>query len=66
MKTLSNMLMWVAGKALKALFWIEKELFFWTGIKLPFLNAVWKRQGNRLQKKLDKEHNTNFAASYAK
>lgn len=60
------MLMWVAGKALKALFWIEKELFFWTGIKLPFLNAVWKRQGNRLQEKLDKEHNTHFAQATAK
>jgi len=66
MATSSNILSSIILGILKALLWIEKELYFWTRIELPFLKKVWREQGFRLQKKLDKEHNTNFAASYAK
>lgn len=46
---------------MKCLLWAEKQIFFTFGIKLPFLNKVWKRRSLRLQLKLDREHNTNFS-----
>lgn len=66
MKTLSSILSSITFGVIKTLFRIEKELYFWTRIKLPFLKKVWKEHRLLLQKKLDKEHNTNFAANYAK
>lgn len=47
---------------LKALLWVEKQIFFTFGVKLPFLKKVWKKRSIKLQQKLDWAHNTNFSS----
>ena len=46
---------------MKCLLWVEKQIFFTFGVKLPFLNKVWKRRALKLQLRLDREHSTNFS-----
>ncbi len=55
-----------AATALKAAIWVEKWLFFLSGVKLPILRSYWRYTGRRLQKALNKQHGTNVDYGYFK
>lgn len=54
----------VTKKAILVLYKIEKEVFFLTNVKLPLLKRAWRRNGHKIQARLNAEHKTNIIYGY--
>lgn len=57
-------IMKVLAAGLVALIWVEKRVFWATGRQGRALAAMWRRQGERIQKGLNREHGTAIVYGY--
>ena len=57
-------IMKVLAAGLVALIWVEKRVFWATGRQGRALRQLWDRQGDRLQKALNREHGTAIKYGY--
>ena len=39
---------------------IEREVYFWSGVKLPTLRKQWETDADNIQSKLNAEHKTSY------
>lgn len=39
---------------------IEREIYFWTGAKLPTLRNQWETDAEKIQRELNVEHKTSY------
>lgn len=54
----------ILGHIVAGIIWIEKRIFWMTGRRGWVLSWYWRRQGDRLQRALNREHGTEIKYGY--
>lgn len=62
--TFKALAMFATTQLFKLVLWAEKCVYRHTGVLLPLLRGLWRRQGARLQRKLNAEHGTAIQYGY--
>ena len=64
LRAISDGITKVLAACVVALIWAEKRVFWATGWEGRALRQLWDRQGDRLQKSLNREHGTAIKYGY--